>query len=115
MTEVKFSVNNLEKDLGKAMRAKEVAQYLGLDEKTVRQYHRELGGMRLGRRILFFERRIIDAIQNRTEVESPSAKEWKPTRESLPDQEGGAGVGSRDEAKTRRRVERGDYPFDLLA
>lgn len=105
-------MNLLKKDLGKALRAKEVAEYLALDEKTVRCYYQELGGMRLGRSILFFERSVINAIQSRTEVEIPSAedggRDGAPKGEELQLEERGVGVGSRDEAETRRRVERED-------
>ncbi len=62
-------MNHLEEELGKALRPKEVAKYLGLDEKTVRLYYQKLGGMRLGRRYVFFERRIIDAVQEWTKME----------------------------------------------
>ena len=98
----------LEKNLGKALRTKEVAQYLGLDEKTVRQYYQDLGGIRLGRRYLFFERSVENAIQKRTEVDSPSAEVWHETGEGLSDQEGGTGLGNEDEAETRKRLERED-------
>ena len=64
----------IDNTLGKALRTKDVAQYTGLDGKTVRKYYQELGGMRLGRRYVFFERRLIDAIQKRTEMDSPSAE-----------------------------------------
>ena len=94
--------------MGSVLRPEEVARYLGLDVKTVRQYYRDLGGMRLGRRILFFERRILDAIQKRTEVDSPSAEVWHETGEGLSDQEGGTELGNEDEAKTRKRLERED-------
>jgi len=103
----------LEKDLGKALRAKDVAEYLGCNEKTVRDHYQELGGMRLGRHYRFFERRIIDAIQKRTEMDCPSAEEWATIEQSMPDQEGSQGLGSRIEAKAGKRVEREDR-HDLL-
>lgn len=101
-------MNHLEEELGRGLRPKEVAEYLGLDEKTVRRYYQELGGMRLGRSILFFERRILDAIQKKTEVDCPSAEVRDETRQGLSDQEGGAGLGNEDEAKTRERLEKED-------
>jgi len=110
-----ISINILEQELGKALRTKDVAQFTGLDEKTVRKYYQELGGMRLGRRYVFFERRLIDAISNRTKMESPSAETWETERENVQHEEGSFGVGSRDEEKTHRRVGRGDDPYNLLA
>lgn len=101
-------MEKLEKDLGSALRPKEVAEYLGLDEKTVRLYYQELGGMRLGRNYLFFERRMVDAIQKRTEVDCPSEEVRDETREGLSDQEGGFELGNQNEAKTRKRLEKED-------
>ncbi len=53
----------LRTNLGKKMTAREVAEYLGLDIETVRRHYIALGGIRLGRRILFFENLIIEAIR----------------------------------------------------
>ena len=98
----------IKKELGQTLSTKDVARLLGLDAKTVRQYYHELGGMRLGRRYLFFERSIINAIQKRTELDCPSAKEWRETGESLSDEKGSIDVGSQNEAKTRQRLEKED-------
>ena len=49
--------------LGKKMTAQEVADYFGVDAETVRRYYHEIGGIRLGRRFLFFENLIIHAIE----------------------------------------------------
>ena len=98
----------IQEDLGQVLSAEEVAEYLGLDVKTVRQYYRELGGMRLGRKYLFFERRMINAIQERTELDCPSAERWEEKGEGVSDKETGFSMGSENEAKTRQRVERED-------
>ena len=98
----------LEKKLGNKMQAKDVAEYTGLDVKTVRKYYKELGGMRLGRLYVFFERRLIDAISKRTEVESPSAEKWETDRKNIQHEEGSQGVGSRDAEKARKRLARED-------
>ena len=58
--------------LGKALRPKHLAEYLGLDQKKVRQYYRQLGGIRLGRRYLFFEKEVVNAIQEKRQMDSPS-------------------------------------------
>jgi hypothetical protein len=100
--------NKLDRELGKPLRTKEVARYLGLDEKTVRLYRKELGGISLGRNILFFERRLIDAIQKGTEMDWPSSQKREKEEEIIQNKEGSCGVGSRDETKARRRVGRED-------
>lgn len=37
----------LTKELGNALRVKDVAEYLGVDRKTIINHYRELGGMRV--------------------------------------------------------------------
>ena len=94
--------------LGQALRPQEISDYTGLDVKTVRKYYRELGGIRVGSRILFFEKEFINAIQTRTQLDRPGSEERAETGESVPDEERGNGVGSRDAAKTRKRLEQED-------
>ena len=57
----------LDTELGRLLRAKDVADWLGVDKDFVRKYYRELGGVRLGNprrgRLLFFEKHVIDAIR----------------------------------------------------
>ncbi|VTR71531.1 conserved hypothetical protein [Desulfosarcina cetonica] len=86
-----------------------LAQYLGLDVKTVRKYHQRLGGIRLGRRFVFFEKELINAVSERKEMDRPSAKDsrgWPGIQEKqgVLDQEGSQGLGSQDGTKTSRRV-----------
>ena len=101
-------MENLDNKLGRALNAKDLAAYLGLDPKTIRKYYRELGGIRLGSRIVFFEKEFINAIQKRTELDCPSAERRAETGESVPYEERGNRVGSRDAAKTRKRLEQED-------
>ena len=98
----------LDEHLGKAISAEDVAAYIGCDVKTVRKHYRELGGMRLGRHYLFFERSIIDAVSERTKMDCPSAKRGEEAGEGLLDKEGGAVVGSQNAAKALKRLERQD-------
>jgi hypothetical protein len=97
-----------EGELGKRMTAEQVAALMKVNVKKVRSMYKELGGMRLGRNYLFFERSVKDAIQKRTEVDSPSAEGREATGEGVPHQEAGIGLGGQDAAKTRKRLERED-------
>ena len=97
-------MDQIKKHLGQVLSAKQIAEYTSLDVKTIRKYYRELGGIRLGSRIVFFEKEFINAIQKSTELDCPSAEGRAETGESVPDKERGNGVGSRDAAKTRRRL-----------
>ena len=101
-------MDQINNQLGQVLNAKQIAEFTGLDVKTIRKYYRELGGIRLGSRIVFFEKEFINAIQKRKELDFPSAEEWAETGENVPDEERGNGVGSRDEAKTRKRLDQED-------
>jgi hypothetical protein len=97
-----------EGELGKRMTAEEVAAMMKVNVKKVRTMYKELGGMRLGRNYLFFERSVKDAIQKRTEVDSPSAEGREATGEGVSEKEAGVWLGGPDAAKTRKRLERED-------
>jgi hypothetical protein len=94
--------------IDKRLTAEEVAALMKVNVKKVRSMYKDLGGMRLGRNYLFFERRVKDAIQKRTEVDSPSAEGREATGEGVPHQEAGIGLGGQDAAKARKRMERED-------
>jgi hypothetical protein len=106
--EIPEPVSKSNEDLGNKMTATEVATMLGVDVKTVRNRYNELGGMRLGRKLVFFEGSVKDAIQKRTEVGSPSAEGREATGEGVSDKEAGVWLGGPDAAKTRKRLERED-------
>ena len=95
-------------DLGKSLTTAEVAKYLDLDTKTVRKYYRQLGGIRIGRRYRFFEKEVCNAIQTWNEVYWTDKEERKEKGKGFHNQEGCAGLGSRDEKEIRRRLERED-------
>ena len=65
----------MEKELGKRLTSDELVIFLGVNVKTVRQYYRELGGIRLGSRYIFFEKGVVNAISKKREMESPSENE----------------------------------------
>ena len=60
-------MKKLDTELGKPLRAGDIAKWLGVDIDFVRKYYRDLGGVRLGNshrgRLLFFEKHVIDAIR----------------------------------------------------
>jgi len=101
-------VSLIDQELGECLSAKEVAQFLNLDEKTVRLHYRSLGGMRLGRRFVFFERRLIDAIQARSEMDSPSAQGRTEEGKGISDEDRSEELGVQDAKKARKRLERED-------
>jgi transcription initiation factor TFIIIB Brf1 subunit/transcription initiation factor TFIIB len=69
-------MGELTKTLGMRLTAQEIAEYLGVDAETVRRYYPNLGGIRLGRLILFFENLMIDKIKEN----SHAIQEKKRTR-----------------------------------
>jgi len=101
-------MDHIRSQLGQALSAKQIAQYTGLDVKTVRKYYEKLGGIRVGSRIVFFEKEFINAIQTQSQVVCPGAQRGPEMRTGLPDEEGGRGLGSGDAEKARKRVVRQD-------
>ena len=53
----------IDQELGRRLSTCEVAERFGVSESTVRRYASEFGGVRIGqRKIIFFERKLIDAL-----------------------------------------------------
>lgn len=94
----------LEDKLGRVLRPVDLAAYLGIDEKTARRYYIDLGGIRLGRLILFFEKEVINAIQKGSTMGGPGTSMRQEEGENLPEQEGCNNVGKRDPVKSRESM-----------
>ncbi|MCA1794253.1 MAG: helix-turn-helix domain-containing protein [Desulfobacteraceae bacterium] len=77
---------SLKDELGRTLTTKDVAALLGVDPRTVKRYASELGGVRIGPRlILFFEnslRRLIDANKNEQERQDPVARSREDFRQN---------------------------------
>ncbi|MFO8111370.1 MAG: helix-turn-helix domain-containing protein [Desulfosalsimonadaceae bacterium] len=99
----------LQNELGCRLKTEEVAEFLGLDEDTVRKYYREIGGIRPTGpkgRILFFEKNIVSALSRRgtygfkdmEERTIPMEREDPEGRvdqtKIFRDEKGGTGLGS---------------------
>jgi transcription initiation factor TFIIIB Brf1 subunit/transcription initiation factor TFIIB len=115
-------MNAMTETLGKRLTAQEVADYLGVDAETVRRYYNSLGGMRLGRLILFFENLIIQAIKENCHALQEEEKEQggmdsrcdAPGQEILQDirhQSQGARLGVRNKKNSHGKL---DDPFGIL-
>jgi len=96
-----------EKGLGKSVTPKELSEYLGVNVKLVRQNYKQLGGMRLGYRFIFFEKGVENAIRKEWEMESPSEEERKEKGKDLQDKEGSTGMGEQN-TSVRKRMEKTD-------
>ena len=107
-------MNDLEKSLGKALTAKQLAEFLGVNEKTIRENYRQFGGIKIGRHYRFFTKEIKDALEKRQEIYSADQEERSAERKSISDTEGSESVGSKDEKAVRRRVERQDDKHGLF-
>ena len=108
--------------LGKRLKAQEVADYLGIDVETVRRYYTRLGGIRIGRLILFFENLMIDSIKETRHAIQEKEKEQgamdsrcdERGEEVLQDiqyQERGDCMGVRNKKKSPGKP---DDPFGIL-
>lgn len=94
----------LQRQLGQPLRTKDVADFLDLDVKTVRQYYQELGGIRLGRRYVFFEKEVINAIQKKRQVGSSSKKKRQEEGEDVSNKKRGHQLGKRNAEKSIQRL-----------
>ena len=93
----------LKNALGRVFTPGEVAEYLGVDVESARKHYAILGGMRLGRRILFFEKLIVEAIRRNCHAlqgEEPGRSvagegdEARPHEDqAISDQKGSNGLG----------------------
>jgi len=97
-------MQQLQKQLGRPLKTKDVAIFLGVDVKTVRQYYQELGGIRLGRHYLFFEKEVINAIQKKRQVGSSSTKKRQKEGEEISDKKRGHQLGKRNAEKSVQRL-----------
>ncbi len=107
-------MNDLEKSLGKALTAKQLAEFLGVNEKTIRENYRQFGGIKVGRHYRFFTKEVANALEKRQEIYSADQEERSAEREGISDTEGSESVGSKDEKAVRRRLERQDDKHGLL-
>jgi len=132
MAEKKYKPNGdypiLQKGLGKSLNVRELAQYLRVDEEWVRKYYNVLGGARIGKRYLFFENLIVQAIEGQSygiiqpkEKEMDSSGEKDFEREAISKTKiisqgkGCAPLRGSVEKRNRRRVEsRVTDPHNLL-
>jgi excisionase family DNA binding protein len=101
-------MNDLEKILGEAITVKELAEYLDINEKTLRENYRQFGGIKIGRHYRFFTKEVANAMEKRQEIYSADQEERSAEREGLSDAEGSKSVGSQDEKNVRRRLDRQD-------
>jgi hypothetical protein len=99
----------LNKELGRRLSTREVAEYLELDEDTVRKYYEQIGGIRPTGpkgRILFFEKNIVNALsrsdyafkdnEERTNsIQGQSSEEQGNQDETIQNRKGGQKLGSR--------------------
>ena len=97
-------MDQIRASLGQALSAKQVAEYTGLDVKTVRKYYQTLGGIRVGSRILFFEKEFIDAIQAQSQVVCTGPERGPETRKGISHEERSGELGNRHAKKTLERV-----------
>jgi hypothetical protein len=95
----------LKRELGQALGSKDLAEFLGLDEATVRKYYLLLGGIRIGTKYLFFEKEVQRAIQKRTDLDWSDTEGRQKEGEAVQDEAGGFDLGSRGKKKAQRTLE----------
>lgn len=69
-----MEIKNLE-DFGRRMSAKEISDFLGISIATVYKRYRDYGGMRVGRKYIFFENVFRDSLKSNLSTRSPEEPE----------------------------------------
>ncbi|WP_169332935.1 hypothetical protein [Desulfovibrio oxyclinae] len=110
--------------LGRKFSPKETADFFEVAESTVMRHPARYGGVKLGRRVLFFENLIGEAIrrhyalqveeERENRLDGASQTERSKIQAAVSDKSGRQGVGSRKE-ECHGRAGRADDPHDLLA
>ena len=98
----------IKSDLVITLTTKELSEILEADEKTIRKYYQRLGGIRIGRHYKFFEKEVINAVQTWNEVYRTNKEEQTEKRKGVSDEKRSSRLGSQNEAKARKLVERED-------
>ena len=101
-------MNGLEKILGEAITVKELAEYLGINQKTLRENYRQFGGIRIGRHYRFFTKGVAHAMEERKENNWPIQKRQIEEREGLQNNERSKELGSPDAESVIRRTKQKD-------
>lgn len=100
--------------LGKTITPRELASFLRVSYQTVIANYQCLGGQRIGKRIIFFENKVIHALEKRPEMDCPSQTRGAEDTEGFCDQAGSLGVGSKPKKTPGGRMasKHGIFPWE---
>ena len=101
-------MKDLENSLGKALTTKELAEYLGVNEKTIRENYRQFGGVKIGRHYRFFTKEVTNALEKREEICGADQEERSAEGKGLQDTERSQILGKQDAQDVGRGMERDD-------
>jgi hypothetical protein len=103
----------LVKKFGETFSLDEMSGYLGVDKKWLWDHYSELGGIRLGRKLLFFEKRIERVINDanfykeKGQMAGLREKEWAKETEDVSNKGTGFGLGGkREKSPTKKELRR---------
>ena len=95
----------IEADLGKRLTRQELSSIFGLNYKTICNHYQKLGGIRVGNRYLFFEKKVVDAIQEAIDMGKSDPTRSREDSENIPVEEGGPGLGEGSKRGSCRKLE----------
>jgi hypothetical protein len=100
-------MNIIEESLGKTLSVTEVAKIFNVDSRNIRKNYKNLGGFKIGvRKIIFFEKEVVNAIQAQRRLSGTSQmvrRTEKPENDKiLQNKEGSREMGSRRKGETIR-------------
>lgn len=60
--------------LGRSLTADELSKYVGVSANTLRRYPEAFGGVKVGARVIFFEKKVIEVVNSSTSIDNSNRK-----------------------------------------
>lgn len=105
----------LQERFGPTIRPRDLARFLGLSYRTTINRYKELGGQRIGKKIIFFEREVIRALEAKGwKMDRPGPGGGQENPESLPLEVRRPGLGISEKGRTIGPMEdrHGIFPWE---
>lgn len=108
--------SSFEVRFGRRMKVREIEALTKTSPATIYRHYQHYGGIRIGRKILFFEQKLIEALEGLYASQKDNQREgglegacaasgWKEEGKDLRDEEGRTGMGGENTKSNRIRLE----------
>ena len=107
---------SFETRFGRRMKVREIVALTNTSEATIYRHYQHYGGIRIGRKILFFEQKLIEALEGLYASQKDNQREgglegansapgWKEEGKNLRNEKGSAGMGGENTKGHHIRLE----------